>query len=384
MSDQRIQEYSKKFLAGTINQSEWLELRTYILSHGGHPEFELEMQEAFEEQQYPVADARIFDRVIKNILDAESSVKVVQKPFGNRYMWKWRWAAAIIVFTLGIALFYLLKSPVVPKHDFTKYEEVSPGKEGAILTLANGKAISLDTISDGPIAIQDGIVARVSNGRLFYEGHGEKSVLNTMSTPRGRQFQLSLPDGTKVWLNAASSIRFPTAFKGNQRKVEVTGEAYLEVVKNAKMPFSVVLKDRSEVKVLGTSFNINAYENEESIKTTLLDGAVEVSAREEKMRLVPGQQAQVSKDGIRKVNADVSQVIAWKNGLFDFTGKDVKIALREIARWYDLEIVYEGEAPAGEIVGKMQMNLALPQVLNILKGLDIKYKIEGRRIFITQ
>jgi ferric-dicitrate binding protein FerR (iron transport regulator) len=167
--------------------------------------------------------------------------------------------------------------------------------------------------------------------------------------------------------------------------VEIKGEAYLEIARNPKMPFYVVLENNAAIQVLGTSFNVNAYADEENIKTTLIEGAIEVKSPQGTVkRLLPGEQAQLMGSDIRVVDANIEQVIAWKYGVFDFTGKELKTALREVARWYDLEVVYEVEPAAGEIVGKMQMNLALPQVMNILKGLDINYRIDGRRLIITK
>jgi hypothetical protein len=304
---------------------------------------------------------------------------------GNLLIRKWWWAAAAVLI-LGTGLYFwpfsgTKKEKLVEKENI----HITPGRSGAILTLADGSQMSLDSVRDGIVALEGGATAKIVDGKLVYNESTDQISYNTMSTPKGRIFQITLPDGSNVWLNSASSIRYPTAFKGNNRKVEIKGEAYLEIARNPKMPFYVVLENNAAIQVLGTSFNVNAYADEENIKTTLIEGAIEVKSPQGTVkRLLPGEQAQLMGSDIRVVDANIEQVIAWKYGVFDFTGKELKTVLREVARWYDLEVVYEVEPAAGEIVGKMQMNLALPQVMNILKGLDINYRIDGRRLIITK
>lgn len=328
-------------------------------------------------------ESLLMERAKSQLVFSEPAVPV--KPSVNFFIRKWRWAAAAVVIIAATLYFWPFKEVDKNKIAGKEHVDVTPGRTGAILTLANGSQVSLDSIQNGVVTLEGGSIAKIVDGKLIYSENTDQVTYNTMSTPKGRIFQIILPDGSNVWLNSASSIRYPTAFKGDQRKVEIKGEAYLEIARNPRMPFYVVLENNAEVQVLGTSFNVNAYTNEENIKTTLVDGAIEVKSPAGVVRrLVPGEQAQLDGNNINIVTANVDQVIAWKNGVFDFTGKEVKAALREIARWYDLEVVYEVEPAAGEIVGKMQMNLALSQVMNILKGLDINYRIDGRRLIITK
>jgi ferric-dicitrate binding protein FerR (iron transport regulator) len=215
-----------------------------------------------------------------------------------------------------------------------------------------------------------------------------------MSTPKGRQFQVTLPDGTKVWLNAGSSIRYPTVFNGGERKVEVMGEAYFEVAHNAKMPFKVNVNNKAELEVLGTHFNVNAYDNEATINTTLLEGSVKVGSRSrspsgaigklQSAVLKPGNQAVLTHDSRLTIhdNVDVNQVMAWKNGLFNFEGATFREIMNELERWYDIEIVYEKTVPDIEFEGKMTRDVPLHDLLKMLERSDIHFRIEGRKLIV--
>jgi ferric-dicitrate binding protein FerR (iron transport regulator) len=203
-------------------------------------------------------------------------------------------------------------------------------------------------------------------------------LYNTMSTPRGRQFEITLPDGTHVWLNAASSIRYPTVFAGNERKVELDGEAYFEVTKNAKQPFIVRARNKATIEVLGTSFNISAYENEKSLNTTLLDGSVKVNGT----ILKPGQQARVT-DAVRVTDhADIDKVMAWQRGFFNFEGATLEEVMQQLERWYDIDVEYEQGIPDIEFGGEMSRNMSLNGVLVALEKSGIHYRLEGRKLIV--
>jgi ferric-dicitrate binding protein FerR (iron transport regulator) len=229
---------------------------------------------------------------------------------------------------------------------------------------------------------------KVQAGRLIYEGKEGEAVFNTMSTPRGRQYQLSLPDGSGVWLNAGSSIRFPTVFKDNRREVSITGEVYFEVIKNASSPFLVNMENGTKIEVLGTRFNVNAYNNENSINTTLLDGSVRIitSADKAGVELKPGQQAQVERNTNGNVhvltNIDTEKVTAWKNGSFNFEGSTLEEVLRQIERWYDIKVVYNSSNPGFKFRGGMYRNVNFSDVLQVLKGMGVKYEWDGKTLTI--
>lgn len=305
---------------------------------------------------------------------------------------KWLRYAAAIVILLGVGLYFFAtsKSGIAEKPPIAKSTgtDIEPGKQGAILTLVDGSRMVLDSLGNGVVATQNGTKVLLQNGQLVYEaGNAVEATIgyNTMSTPKGRQFQLTLPDGSKVWLNAASSIKYPTVFTGDERKVEVTGEAYFEVVKNSASPFKVKINDETEIEVLGTHFNVNSYKNEESINTTLLEGSVLIKSSSGRLVLQPGQQARVA--GSEKIkllaDVDVEKVMAWKNGVFNFQDATLEEVMRQLERWYDIEIVYEKNIPKLEFYGKMGKDLSLATVLNGLEKNNVHFRIEeGRKLVV--
>jgi ferric-dicitrate binding protein FerR (iron transport regulator) len=278
--------------------------------------------------------------------------------------------------------------------------DVLPGGNKAVLTLGNGATIILDSAHTGALAQQGNTqVVKLNNGQLLYNHtakNGENSLTidhspltyNTLSTPRGGQYQLVLPDGSTVWLNAASSIRFPTAFTGNERNVEITGEAYFEVKKNAAMPFTVKMNNGASVQVLGTHFNINAYDDEETIKTTLLEGSVKITKDAALAIIRPGEQATLSHKSQTSQNipvqkVDVEEVMAWKNGAFQFGGATIETVMRQISRWYDVEVEYKGNISL-HFAGTISRNVNISQVLEMLeKAGGIKTTIKGNKVIVT-
>ncbi len=315
-----------------------------------------------------------------------------------------RYAAAVIL-VFGVTTYFWFNNkkqekPLTTTNNKQIQTDILPGHDGAILTLADGRQLLLDSLKNGVIATQNGSQVELKDGSLAYNKSEQTTggiIYNTMRTPRGRQFQLVLPDGTRVWLNAASSIKYPTVFTGSQRIVEIEGEAYFEVTPlitkggGKKLPFIVNIRGGrgASIEVLGTHFNVNAYEDETSIKTTLLEGSVNVKSgvnAQSSATLKPGQQAVIAANSPLTINhsPDLVQVMAWKNGLFNFNGYDIKAVMREIGRWYDLDIVYEGEPEPEEMMGELQRNLTLSQVMKILQKIHVKYRIEGRKLIVMK
>jgi ferric-dicitrate binding protein FerR (iron transport regulator) len=270
-----------------------------------------------------------------------------------------------------------------------------PAFEGAILKLADGKEIILDDTKDGAIAKEGSTQIIKQGGLLSYNSNDAagKVLYNTLSTPKGRIYKLSLPDGTKVWLNAASSIRFPTVFTGNQRNVEISGEAYFEVTKDMQMPFHVKVNDYTTIEVLGTEFNVNAYDNEDVLHTTLITGAVKLLSRGRDEQsytavLKPGQQAQWKNvhaiQAFKLIQeANIEKVIGWKDGYFSFDDLTLEELMREVERWYDVEVVYEKGIPAKAFFGKVSRNLSLLDFMEGLKDWGVRFRLEGRKLIVT-
>lgn len=316
----------------------------------------------------------------------------------SRTRWLRIAAAAVLILTLGGGAWWLLdKKEVLPPSPLTAalVNDAAPGGNRAVLTLADGTHITLDSAQNGALAQQGGIkVMKVDSGQLAYEANtlqarGATVQFNTLKTPRGGSYGVTLPDGTRVWLNAASSLKYPTAFTGNERKVILEGEAYFEVAGNAAQPFKVSVAAASadgmpmEVTVLGTRFNIMAYRDEKTINTTLIAGAVKVAQGNTERQLAPDQQAQVSATGEIAVRKDIhaADAAAWKNGLFHFQKADLPSVMRQIARWYDMDIVYEGQ-PDIRLSGMISRNINVSEVLKLLASNGAHFRIAGKKIVV--
>lgn len=303
-------------------------------------------------------------------------------------------AAAVILLGLGFFGWWSMRTAKPDRGSVTTTQQpdILPGHQGAVLTLADGSTKLLDSMGNGVIADQNGTSVKLENGQIAYDASKSQQVqYNTMTTPRGRMFKIVLPDGTQVWLNAASSITYPTAFTGKQRKVSVTGEVYFEVAKNKAMPFIVTTKQQGEVEVLGTHFNINAYEDEAGMQTTLLEGKVKVSGAGQTAMLQPGQQAQWNASSqaanalqVSMLSADkIAQVMAWKNGIFNFEDQTLEQVMKQVARWYDIDIKYANGIPNIEFFGEMGRDVNLSQILHFLERSGVKCTLEAERKQLT-
>lgn len=341
-----------------------------------------ELARRLEENTQPAWE-RLLDRISQEVspaltADLQSAATLSTTPTHRIHFLRTAWFkyAAAILILLGSATYLYIsnqkeKPSVQTVQSVPVQNDVLPGSDKAILTLSNGQKVQLNsiaqqTITDGKLSINN------ENGMLTY-GKSDVIAYNNMTTPKGGQYRLTLPDGTNVWLNAASSITYPTSFSDKQRMVSIKGEAYFEVAKNPKQPF-IVKAAKDEITVLGTHFNVNAYSDDPFMKTTLLEGAVRIN----NTVLKPGQ-AYIN--GL-VVKTDIQQDIAWKNGIFNFNGIDLEKAINQVARWYDVNVIYEREIPNIRFAGKMGRDLNLSQVLKALDAMGLKFTINGKNLTV--
>lgn len=311
---------------------------------------------------------------------------------------KWISIAASFFLIAFSAYFFLYNTPsnsvsVVEKSSKQPLiNDFVPGEDKAVLTLADGSVVILDDASNGNIASQGAVqIQKVHDGKLQYQAGGEEleTVYNSVSTPKGGKFQLTLSDGTKVWLNSSSSLKFPVVFNGNERKVELHGEGYFEVAENKQKPFKVDVAGRGEVEVLGTHFNVNAYADEASLNTTLLEGSVKVKvgSKSKPLMLAPGQQARIFPNGALKTTSDVNleEVVAWKNGKFHFgESTDMETVMRQIGRWYDVEVEYSGNFSGKHLGGTISRDVNASKVFQMLELTGIaKFRIVGKKVLVV-
>lgn len=379
-----------KYRDGTATDAEKALVEAYYrrLERAGSTELSPEEEAALKEGLY--------QQIVDNIRTDETKVVSLKRRTYSLVA-----AAAVLLVVLGAGGYFWLSNKPAPSAlkqpiASVKSKDLPPGREAAVLTLADGQKIVLDS-AKGTICQQGNVSVLNVKGMLSYARVSKKNgqpevIYNTVSTARGNQYQLILADGTKVWLNSASSLRFPTSFTGNRREVELDGEGYFEVAKNPAKPFHV--KTRSQdIEVLGTHFNVNAYKDEESIKTTLLEGKVKVVNRksvpqggsnDQSVILKPGEQASVSQTSpsITVQTADIDQVMAWKNGWFEFDDTDVKMIMRQISRWYDVDIVYEIKPGNDKFGGRISRNLNLSNILKMLENYGVHFRLEGKTLVV--
>jgi transmembrane sensor len=355
------------------------------------------LKQLLESTSPEIPDKARWEPILQNILRQPE----IKQPATVRHMIPARRiaiasAAAVILLITGYNLFINhSKKESTPAQ--IAQTDIAPGGNKATLTLGNGSKIILDSAANGTLAHQgNSNIIKTDSGKLLYAltniplspgrgAGGEGNLYNTLSTPRGGQYQLSLPDGTKVWLNAASSITYPTSFASTSRQVSITGECYFEVAKDKTKPFHVKI-NQTDVEVLGTHFNINAYTDEPSMNTTLLEGSVKIKTANRENILKPGQQAQVneSSGNIHITNdADLSEVVAWKDGLFKFKDASIKDIMRQLSRWYDVDVVYEGDVQ-NHFVTTIPRDVPVSQVFRYLETTgQVHFKIQDKKITVS-
>ncbi|MDB5208286.1 MAG: hypothetical protein JWR72_3361 [Flavisolibacter sp.] len=390
-------ELLSKYLDNTCTPSEADGLFSYLEKNSSNKVLLQSLNEEYKNLSTGLqARGDYSNRVLSSLLKSIDTAPVVQM---QRRRWPHMVAAAAIIFVVGISSYFLFKpasSPgklvAIQKDNSQRFKnDIKPGGDKAILVLANGQSIVLDSAGNGMVSQQGSTkILKLNNGQLSYTtgdtpNSGAAEILyNSIVTPHGGQYQVTLPDGTMVWLNASSSLRFPTAFIGKERKVEITGEAYFEVAKNTAMPFIVIINKGAAVEVLGTHFNVMAYGDEKTIKTTLLEGAINLKNEGVVQRLKPGQQAQITQGKMNVINdVDVERAIAWKNGLFDFNDDAVPDIMRQLSRWYDIDVEYEGKVPDGHYVGSVRRKSNISAVVKMLElAGDIRFELQGKKLIV--
>jgi ferric-dicitrate binding protein FerR (iron transport regulator) len=405
-SNERVKYLIIQHLKGKLTIHEQLELQEWVNSANDHQEIFDQFSDPDrlkdELKEYSEARTRTWEKIDGRIKTpiyiegpAESNNPAIH-PI-RRHLRAYIAAASLLgVVVIGYTWLRLSFTPseTRPVWSPVAARDVAPGSDKAVLTLANDSNIVLENAANGSLTTQGSAQVVKDKRSLSYtvtaSDQGESAptamVFNTLTTPRAGQFQLVLPDGTKVWLNNASSLRYPTNFSGTTREVQLTGEAYFEVAKNSSQPF-LVKASKATIQVLGTSFNVMAYYDEPVIRTTLLTGKVSIGTATHKSILSPGEQGVLDQDGIITVAKDIDtdEVIAWQKGFFNFTGSNLNDVLRQLARWYDVEVVYTAPPPAKYTCdGEIGRNLNLITILKHLERKDVHFKLEGNRLIVSR
>ena len=371
MTEQELQKLLTRYSEGKANEQEKSLLENWYLSYNTK-----------DTQAPDIAEMLLaVDQVWANVRPQEALTR--RLPVYLRFA-----VAASVLLMVSVGLYFLLRPSPVSIFELSATKDIPAGKNKATLRLANGKKIILDELTNGEILNESGIsVSHTSSGELIYKAMDNAkstTAYHTLETFKGEQQQLLLPDGTHVWLNAASSIKFPTAF-GQTRSVSVSGEVYFEVAHDPSKPF-LVSSSGQEVEVLGTHFNINAYSDEPATETTLLEGKVKISTQVAGSSILkPGQQAKQAAGRIELNQISSEEVIAWKNGYFMFESEDIGSIMRKISRWYNVEVSYEGPIPQDRFGGSVDRFANVSQILKKLQLTDkVHFKVEGRRIIVTK
>lgn len=373
------------------NKEDVAKWNRYLLTH---PELSIPLEELKQvviSMAYHAANAEVDQSYLKLKNRIESS----QEPSKPVFKMAWLKYAAAVFIVLGVAIFWVqTKSPERQQLSSSSAQEVVPGGNKAILTLSNGTKISLTDAVKGLLKNEDGIsITKSADGEVVYsatnsENASNRVVQHTIETPRGGEYEITLPDGSKAWLNAESSLKYPVRFAGKERRVEMTGEVYFEIVKNRTMPFKVNSANQ-EIEVLGTHFNVNAYADEPVVRTTLLEGSVRVqvvpSSPEIVRTLKPGEQSALTAKGIEVKRVDTEETMAWRNGDFIFKSESLSSILRKVSRWYDVEVIYKIDANAIKFDGMVSRKRNIAAVLNMIESTgNVHFKLEGRRLIVMK
>lgn len=391
----------EKYYNKTASPQEIRELFDLLKSSSDDELTEL-MRKEWENQEnsYPIFSLEMSENILRKILSdgndekAQTEDSVFIKKITWPIFYRSLSAAAAIIILLGFGLYFRSSRTSNPEAQIASLQinpDNLPGINKAVLILGNGRKIILQSLSNGLIAKTENFeVKKTDHGELVYNGfdsnykNARSEDFNTLITPRGGEYRVTLPDGSKVWLNAISTIKFPGVFKGNIREVELNGEAYFEIAKNSAMPFRVK-SNGTEIEVIGTHFNVKSYGNEKLMKTTLVEGSIKITAGNSSHLLKPGQQAIVTKGKMSVLdNVDIVEQLAWKNGLFLFKDASIVEIMEQASLWYDLKVTFEGKISTKKFTGKISRNASPTEFMNMLKYIGIQYKMYGNNIAIIK
>lgn len=360
-----------RLLKGTITPEEKRELEQWYM-HSPSADAKVPRDYAESEQAH---EQVLLKKIRGQINKKEKEISL------RRRVILWSSAAAAILLFCLMGTWALKKTTVVaPEQEIAQLSDVAPGRDGAVLKLSNGELVVLDSLKEGMVVRQGDVQLVKENGQLKYIGASDRIVYNDIVTDRGRQWKMVLPDGTKVWLNAASSLHYPISFKGQkERVVELTGEAYFEVAHNAAQPFKVRAGNRV-IQDIGTAFNVNAYSDEPGVVTTLVEGIVKVDG----VQLKPGQQATVTEGGEINIKAvNTKDFTAWVSGQLSLDNVTVKQLMLQLSRWYDVDVVYKGAVPDIRLGGLIDRNVYLSDIISVLNAYGVHLKLTGKTLVIT-
>ena len=406
MNQNKLIELLGLFVDGGISREDYDLLVDYIRANPEDEELNIAIDTVFKNsKKFNPLNSDDKEVLLQSIIRNKHFVSEIQNEletipaFAPRLWYQLGVAASILLLIVTSLFFYTNRTPVnklaLKVVEPKKAAVILPGDNKAILTLSDGTKIILEDAKNGILANQAGVsIQKTSDGKLLYSFSNsantvspetkENVIYNKIETPIGGKYQVNLPDGSKVWLNSSSSLRFSALFNGDTREVELSGEAYFDVSKNKSKPFRVITKDQI-VEVLGTQFNINSYSDEGPIKTTLIEGSVKIIYKDKVVLLSPGQQFQPKELVSAVLEADTEEVVAWKEGYFVFKNEDIKSIMRKLSRWYNVEVSYSGDIPEVGFGGNISRSKDISEVLDVLQLTNaIHFKVEGRRITVMR
>lgn len=383
MTEDQYLSLCEKYLKGDHTPEEEILIKNYQFENG------------LLDEQLVNIDAADKER-IRELLHhkLQASLRTQQTPVIKMRRWLYAAAAAVLLFVaVGIQFINSNKkgqsNQVAITNNITK-KDIGPGSDKAVLTLANGKKITLGDAQNGVLSKQgNAAISKSGNGIVISRSDENKkpeadNAMNTIAIPRGGKYNITLADGTRVWLNSASALSFPATFTGTERRVVLTGEAYFEVAKNKTMPFKIDVNGKQVVEVLGTHFNISAYTDEQSISTTLLEGSVKINYKDKSTLIKPGQMAVNDQDkGVIVMQANIEEVMAWKNDSFIFNNESITSIMKKISRWYDVDIVFKGDMTNINLYGNFSRSKGLGSLLKNIELVNkVRFVTEERRVTV--